>query len=254
MKENENQIGQAQQPQLVSIQLPPVKEFDPKGDPSTPNTDTKVIVESSPVGLGAILTQKQQDGQLKPVAYASRALSPTEQRYSRTEREGVAAFWSTQKFHYYLNKAYLKKCNESESNRHAVLQKEKTHNTDEEEDILAEELLTDKAQNVARPTRSERRPKRAIINANDANNTRYLNENNNSRLHESDNADMHQNSENRLNEGIVKDHWNEQNNEDIQEVIGNRTPVFVPDSLPTAIQEQVQMKEFPIRRSRKKRN
>ena len=35
MEENDNQIGQVQQPQPVSIQLHPVKEFDPKGDPST---------------------------------------------------------------------------------------------------------------------------------------------------------------------------------------------------------------------------
>eukprot|EP00795_Rhopilema_esculentum_P017373 gene17373-biopygen6321 len=39
MEENDNQIGQAQQPQPVSIQLPPVKEFDPKGDPSTEVND-----------------------------------------------------------------------------------------------------------------------------------------------------------------------------------------------------------------------
>eukprot|EP00795_Rhopilema_esculentum_P017886 gene17886-biopygen2051 len=139
---------------------------------------------------------------------------------------------------FYRNKAHLKKYNESESNRQTVPQKENTHNTDEEEDILAEELLIDNAQNVARPTRSERRPNRAITNANDANNTPHLNENNNSSLHESDNADMHQNSENRFKEGIVEDHWNKQSNEDIQEDIGNRTPVFVPDSVPTAIQEQ----------------
>eukprot|EP00795_Rhopilema_esculentum_P004164 gene4164-biopygen11942 len=155
---------------------------------------------------------------------------------------------------FYRNKAHLKKYNESESNRQAVTQKKNTHNTDEEEDILAEELLIDNAQNVARPTRSERRPNRAITNANDANNTPHLNENNNSSLHESDNADMHQNSENRFKEGIVEDHWNKQSNEDIQEDIGNRTPVFVPDSVPTAIQEQVQVKKFPIRRSRKKKN
>ncbi|XP_065064039.1 uncharacterized protein K02A2.6-like [Rhopilema esculentum] len=155
---------------------------------------------------------------------------------------------------FYRNKAHLKKYNESESNRQAVPQKENTHNTDEEEDILAEELLIDNAQNVARPTRSERRPNRAITNANDANNTPHLNENNNSSVHESDNADMHQNSENRFKEGIVEDHWNKQSNEDIQEDIGNRTPVFVPDSVPTAIQEQVQVKKFPIRRSRKKKN
>ncbi len=67
-----------------------------------PHAETKVIVDASPVGLGAILSQKQQDGQFKPVAYASHALNPTEQRYSQTEREGLAAFWSTQKFHYYL--------------------------------------------------------------------------------------------------------------------------------------------------------
>ena len=32
----------------------------------------------------------------------SHALGSTEQRYSQTEREGLAAFWATQKFHYYL--------------------------------------------------------------------------------------------------------------------------------------------------------
>ena len=118
---------------------------------------------------------------------------------------------------------------------------------------MAKEFLIDNAQNVVRPTRSERRLNRAITNANDTNNTPYLNENNNYRLHESDNADMHQNSENGLSEGIVEDHWNEQDNEDIQQDIGNRTSVFVPDSVPTAIQEQVQVKKFPIRRSHKKK-
>ena len=67
-----------------------------------PKAETKVIVDASPVGLGAILTQRQKDGSFKPVAYASHALSSTEQRYSQTEREGLAAFWATQKFHYYL--------------------------------------------------------------------------------------------------------------------------------------------------------
>ena len=44
--------------------------------------ETKVIVDASPVGLGAILTQRQKDGKFKPIAYASHALSSTEQRYS----------------------------------------------------------------------------------------------------------------------------------------------------------------------------
>ena len=68
-----------------------------------PKAETKVIVDASPVGLGAILMQRQRDGTLTPVAYASHALRSIE-RYSQTEGEGLAAFWATQKFHYYLYK------------------------------------------------------------------------------------------------------------------------------------------------------
>ena len=48
--------------------------------------ETEVIVDASPVGLGAMLTQKKRDGH-RPVTYISRSLSPVEQRYSPTERE-----------------------------------------------------------------------------------------------------------------------------------------------------------------------
>ena len=49
--------------------------FDPK-------KFTELVVDASPVGLGAILAQEG-----KTIAYASRALSDVEQRYSQTERE-----------------------------------------------------------------------------------------------------------------------------------------------------------------------
>lgn len=42
----------------------------------------EVIVDASPVGLGAMLTQKKKGGH-RPVTYFSRSLSPVEQRYSR---------------------------------------------------------------------------------------------------------------------------------------------------------------------------
>lgn len=67
-----------------------------------PYADTKIIVDASPIGLGAILTQKQRNNTFKPIAYASKALNETEQRYSQTERESLAVLWGIQKFHYHL--------------------------------------------------------------------------------------------------------------------------------------------------------
>jgi hypothetical protein len=66
------------------------------------DADTMVIVDASPVGVGAVITQKQSDGSFKPVAYASRALTDTERRYSQTEREALAVVWGCERFHLYL--------------------------------------------------------------------------------------------------------------------------------------------------------
>ena len=63
---------------------------------------TKIVVDASPVGLGAILLQRQQEGDFKPVSYASRSLSKVEQRYSQTEREALAVIWACERFHLYV--------------------------------------------------------------------------------------------------------------------------------------------------------
>ena len=63
---------------------------------------TSLIVDASPEGLGAILTQKQMDGTLKPVYYASRALTVQEKKYCQTEREALAVVWGCERFHLYL--------------------------------------------------------------------------------------------------------------------------------------------------------
>lgn len=49
------------------------------------NKSTEIVVDASPVGLGAILSQEG-----KIVAYASRSLTQVEQRYSQTEREAFS--------------------------------------------------------------------------------------------------------------------------------------------------------------------
>ena len=58
--------------------------------------------DASILGLGVVLSQKQADGRLHPVAYASRALNPTEKNYSMTELEMLAVVWGITHFHSYL--------------------------------------------------------------------------------------------------------------------------------------------------------
>ena len=53
-----------------------------------------------PVGLSAILTQKDQNQNTSIIAYASRALSQVGQQYSQTEKEALAIVWGY--FHLFL--------------------------------------------------------------------------------------------------------------------------------------------------------
>ncbi|KAL9962009.1 hypothetical protein ACROYT_G031061 [Oculina patagonica] len=62
---------------------------------------TRVIADASPVGLGAVLAQEQND-QWRPVYYASRSLTAVERRYSQTERKALALVWACERFHVYL--------------------------------------------------------------------------------------------------------------------------------------------------------
>ena len=66
------------------------------------NAKTRVTTDASPVGLGAILEQEQPDGGFRPVYYASRKLSKTEQHYSQFEREALAVKWACEKFFLFL--------------------------------------------------------------------------------------------------------------------------------------------------------
>lgn len=62
---------------------------------------TKIVADASPVGLGAVLLQKQQK-QWTPIHYASRGLTECEQRYSQTEKEALALVWSCERLHNYI--------------------------------------------------------------------------------------------------------------------------------------------------------
>ena len=59
-------------------------------------------VDASQVGLGGVLLQEDSQGRTRPVAYASKALTPCETRYANIEREMLAVAWGCIKFHHYL--------------------------------------------------------------------------------------------------------------------------------------------------------
>ena len=65
--------------------------------------ETQVLIDASPVGLSAILAQrKPETSRSKIIAYASRALTDTETRYSQTEKEALAIVWGVEHFHIYF--------------------------------------------------------------------------------------------------------------------------------------------------------
>ena len=66
-----------------------------------PKLDVRVKCDSSRSGLGAALEQNTPEG-WKPVAFASRFLNPTEERYSVNELELLGIVWSIDYFKYYL--------------------------------------------------------------------------------------------------------------------------------------------------------
>ena len=62
---------------------------------------TKVITDTSPVGLRAVLVQ-EQNGENRVISYASRILTDVERRYSQTDKEALGIVWACERFHMYL--------------------------------------------------------------------------------------------------------------------------------------------------------
>ena len=68
------------------------------------NFDNPFLMETdaSGIGLGAVLAQKQEDGSVRPLVYASRSLQKHERNYGVTELEALAVVWGVKHFLPYL--------------------------------------------------------------------------------------------------------------------------------------------------------
>ena len=68
-----------------------------------PEKPTSIFVNGSPVGLGAVLTQKKEaTNEVTPLHYASCPLTPTQTRYPQIDREALSIYWAIKRFHLFV--------------------------------------------------------------------------------------------------------------------------------------------------------
>ncbi len=66
-----------------------------------PSKRTKISTDASKDGLGAVLLQAEGDS-WRPVAYASRTMTPSECRYAQIEKECLGLVYGVERFHSYV--------------------------------------------------------------------------------------------------------------------------------------------------------
>ncbi|XP_062556606.1 uncharacterized protein K02A2.6-like [Armigeres subalbatus] len=66
-------------------------------------TDKTVLyTDASPVALGAVLVQEDEQGKSRIISFASKSLTSIERKYAQNQREALGAVWAVEHFSFYL--------------------------------------------------------------------------------------------------------------------------------------------------------
>ena len=67
-----------------------------------PRRPLSLAADVSAYGIGRVISHTMEDGNERPIAFASRTLLPSEKNYAQVEKEALSLIFGVSKFHVYL--------------------------------------------------------------------------------------------------------------------------------------------------------